>query len=171
MSRKIIAESDDTDTLSLSGPVMIELLGAVHEKGAAFRFKATGCSMTPAICSNDVITISPLKGIPPSLGEVAAFRHPQSGRLFIHRVVQKKQGTFFIRGDSLRYIDSYIPPANILGVVTAVERRGRKIFWPDRSRHPLPAKLYFRGYLAGMKIRRSLRAALKSIALLLKKQF
>jgi hypothetical protein len=141
----------------------MELLGAVHEKGAAFRFKAAGLSMTPSICNHDVITISPLEGIPPFVGEVVAFRHPRTGRLLIHRVVRKKQGTFFIRGDSLRYTDSHIPRENILGVVTAVERQGRVLFWPNRLQHPFRARLYFRGYLAYREIRFRLKAALRFI--------
>lgn len=151
------------EELSLPGTAVMELVRAVHEKGAAFRFKAAGWSMTPSICNNDVITISPLEEIPPFVGEVVAFRHPRTGGLLVHRVVKIKQGTFFIRGDSLRYTDTYISRENILGVVTAVERRGRALFWPDRFRHPFWARLYFRGYLVYRIMRFSLKAALRFI--------
>ena len=161
-SSKVWAE-DKKEELSLPGTVVMELLRAVHEKGASFRFIAAGLSMTPAICNNDVITISPLEEIPPFMGEVVAFQHPRTGGLLIHRVVRKKQGTFFIRGDSLRQTDSNIPRENILGVVTAVERRGQMLFWPDRFRHPFWARLYFRGYLAFTIMRFRLKAALRFI--------
>jgi hypothetical protein len=161
-SKKVFAENKKEE-LSIIGTAVMELLRAVHEKGAAFRFKAAGVSMTPSICNNDVITISPLEEIPPFVGEVVAFRHPRTGRLLIHRVVRKKQGTFFIRGDSLRYTDSHIPRENILGVVTAVERQGRVLFWPDRFQHPFWARLYFRGYLAFMEMRFRLKAILRFI--------
>jgi len=157
-SSKVRAE-DKKEELSLPGTAVMELLRAVHEKGASFRFKAAGLSMTPAICNNDLITVSPLEEIPPLVGEVVAFRHPRTGCLLIHRVVWKKQGTFFIRGDRLRQTDSFIPRENIFGVVTAVERQGRVLFWPNRFRHPFWARLYFRGYLAFTIIRFHLKAA------------
>jgi ribosomal protein L35AE/L33A len=154
---------EKNEELSIPGTAVMELLRAVHEKGAALRFKAAGSSMTPSICNHDVITVSPLEEISPFVGEVVAFRHPRTGRLLVHRVVRKKQGTFDIRGDSLRYTDSHIPRENILGVVTAVERRGRGLFWPDRFRHPFWARLYFRGYLAYTEMRFHLKAALRLI--------
>lgn len=146
------------EALSLPGPAVMELIAAVHEKGAVFRFKAAGFSMRPSIRNNDVITISPLKGIPPFLGEVVAFRHPKTGSLIIHRVVGKKQGVFFIKGDRLRQVDGHIPLENIIGTVIKVERVGRRIFWPDRFRRRLRAKLYFKGFLTWLRIRRVLRA-------------
>lgn len=167
-STKVFAENKKEE-LSIPGTAVMELLRAVHEKGAVFRFKAAGLSMTPSICNNDVITISPLEKIPPFVGEVVAFRHPRTGRLLIHRVVRKNQGTFFIRGDSLRYTDSYIPRENILGVVTAVERQGRSLFWPNRFLHPFWARLYFRGYLAYRELRVRLKTALRFIFKRLKK--
>ena len=168
VSLKALTENKKEE-LSLPGSAVMELLHAVHEKGAAFRFKAAGLSMTPAICNNDVITISPLEEIPPFVGEVVAFRHPRTDRLLIHRVVRKKQGTFFIRGDRLRQTDSYIPRENILGVVTAVERQGRVLFWPNRFRHPFWARLYFRGCLVYIIMRFHLKAALRFILKCLQK--
>jgi len=168
VSSKVFAENKKEE-LSIPGTAVIELLRAVHEKGAALRFKAAGSSMTPAICNNDVITISPLEEIPPFVGEVVAFHHPRTDRLLIHRVVRKKQGTFNIRGDSLRYTDSHIPRVNILGVVTAVERQGRVLFWPNRFQHPFWARLYFRGYLAYRIMMFHLKAVLRFIFKRLKK--
>ncbi len=145
------------EEVSLSGQDMMELLHAVQKKGAAFRFKATGSSMSPSICNDDMITVSPLKGILPFSGEVVAFRHPQTDRLILHRVVLKRQNAFLIKGDNLREIDSHIPIENVLGVVTKVERKGRAIFWPDRFRHRFLAKLYFKGYITYLNIRRRLK--------------
>jgi len=161
-STKVFAGNKKQE-LSINGTDVLELLRAVHEKGAAFRFKAAGLSMTPTICNHDVITISPLEEISPSVGEVVAFRHPRTDSLLVHRVVRKKQDTFFIRGDSLRYTDAHIPRENILGVVTAVERQGRVLFWPDRFRHPFWARLYFRGCLVYMEMRFRLKTALRFI--------
>jgi hypothetical protein len=162
VSSKVFSE-EKKEGLSLSNTEVMELLHAVHEKGADFQFKATGFSMKPCIRNNDVITISPLKKIPPSVGEVVAFRHPRSNRLLIHRVVWKKNDTFLIRGDNLQQTDPHIPLENILGVVTRIERQGRVLFWPDRFRHPSRARLYFRLYLGYLRIRFLLRTALRFI--------
>ena len=149
------------EEVSLSGPDMMDLLRAVQKKGAAFRFKATGSSMKSCILNNDMITVSPLKGILPFSGEVVAFRHPQTERLILHRVIRKSQNSFFIKGDNLREIDSHIPMENVLGVVTKVERKGRAIFWPDRFRHSFLTRLYFRGYITYLNIRRGLKTLLR----------
>jgi hypothetical protein len=153
----------EREEVSISGPDMMELLRTVHEKGAAFRFKATGSSMRPCIRNNDMVTVSPLKGIPPFVGEVVAFRHPHTNRLILHRVVRKREHSFFIKGDNLRVIDSHIPGENILGVVTTVERKGKAILWPDRFRHRFLAKRYFKGYIFYLNIRRGLKAILRFI--------
>jgi hypothetical protein len=147
----------------LSGPDIMELLRAVQKKGAAFRFKATGSSMRPCICNNDMITVSPLKGIPPFPGEVVAFRHPQTDRLILHRVVRKREHSFFIKGDNIQVIESLIPEENILGVVTKVERQGKAIFWPDRFHYRFLAKCYFKGYMTYINIRRGLKTILRFI--------
>ncbi len=62
--------------LKLSGPDLIELLQAVLDKGVPFRFRAKGFSMTPFIKDGDVITIFPLEGSRPRLGDIVAFTHP-----------------------------------------------------------------------------------------------
>jgi hypothetical protein len=110
-----------------------------------------------------------LKGILPFSGEVVAFRHPQTDRLILHRVVRKRENSFFIKGDNLRVIDSHIPEENILGVVTKVERKGKAIFWPDRFRHRFLAKRYFKGYISYLNIRRGLKTILRFILTIAKR--
>jgi hypothetical protein len=145
----------------ISGANLAELISAVHDKGAAFRFKAGGASMRPAILNDDILTLSPLQGIPPFTGEVVAFSHPQSNRLILHRVVKKKGNSYFLRGDSQSWVDANIPAENILGAVIKVERRGRVLSWPDRFRHPLLTRLYFGSYLVYLYLRRFLRKTIK----------
>lgn len=149
----------------IPGADMAELIAAVRERGADFRFKAPGMSMRPAIRHNDLITLSPYREIPPFTGEVVAFRHPQTKRLFLHRVIRKKETFYSIRGDSLLWVDERIPEENILGVVTKVERGGKAIFWPHRFRRPIRARLYFRSYLIYLFLRRGLKALIKKFIL------
>jgi len=143
--------------VSISREELANLLQAVHQKGAEFRFRATGKSMNPTILNNDILTLSPLRGISPFPGEVVAFRHPRTENLIIHRIIKADKNGFTIKGDCLRISDSNIPLENIIGVVTRVERKGKSIFWPNRFHHPFPARIYFRFKLIYLKIRRRIK--------------
>jgi len=126
-------EIENIDGISLSAPVIMELIEAVHEKGASFRFQAKGYSMTPAIRDGDVITVSPLKDIMPCRGDVLAFRHPERPQMLVHRVLHTMARKYFIKGDNCPEADGWIPAENILGLISKVERQGRARFWPNRS--------------------------------------
>jgi signal peptidase I len=121
------------DGISLSAPVIMELIEAVHEKGASFRFQARGYSMTPAIRDGDVITVSPLNDLMPRRGDVVAFRHPDRPQMLVHRVLHAQGKKYFIKGDNCPDADGWVPAENILGLITVVERQGEAIFWPNRS--------------------------------------
>ncbi len=145
----------------LSGQDMASLVEAVLQKGAAFRFKATGISMKPSIRHNDIVIVSPLAGNQPFVGEIVAFRQPGTNRLVIHRVFKIKKGTFFIQGDNASQVDGEIPADNILGIVTCIERKGKKIGLPDRFHYPLCARLFARLYLFLLFFRRLAKAPLR----------
>ncbi|MBN2398998.1 MAG: S26 family signal peptidase [Candidatus Aminicenantes bacterium] len=119
--------------ISLSAPVIMDLIEAVHEKGASFRFQARGFSMTPAIRDGDVITVSPLGSGRPRRGDVLAFRHPLRPQLLVHRVLQARGMKYFIRGDSCPEADGWLLLENVIGIVTRVERNKKSVFWPDRD--------------------------------------
>jgi signal peptidase I len=121
------------DGISLSAPVIMELIEAVHERGASFRFQARGFSMTPAIRDGDVITVSPLNDLMPRRGDVVAFRHPERPQMLVHRVLHAQDKKYFIKGDNGSEADGWVPAENILGLITRVERRGKARFWPNRS--------------------------------------
>lgn len=114
--------------LSLPGPAFVKLVRAVLDKGALFRFRAKGFSMSPFIEDGDVLTLTSLAGTSPRCGDVVAFRRPQTGKLIIHRVVEKRGTSYLIRGDNSPEGDGLVPKANILGYVTKVERDGKKVF-------------------------------------------
>jgi signal peptidase I len=119
--------------ISLSAPVVMDLIEAVHEKGASFRFQARGFSMTPAIRDGDIITVSPLKNLLPRRGDVLTFRHPDRPQMLVHRVLRKKGNDFLIKGDNCSAADGWIPADHILGLITRVERHSKSRFWPNRS--------------------------------------
>ena len=109
--------------LAISGAALREFLEAVLERGLPFRFKARGCSMYPAIKDRDVITVSPLAGRAPGVGDVVAFRSDEE-RLVVHRIVAAADGSYELRGDNCPMGDGRVSCDAVLGVVTRVESRG-----------------------------------------------
>jgi ribosomal protein S18 acetylase RimI-like enzyme len=82
--------------------------------------------MSPFIKDGDVITVSPLLGRFASVGEVAAYRCGED-RVVVHRVVVAAHGAYVFRGDNCEESDGRVLPAAVLGVVTSVEREGRRV--------------------------------------------
>jgi Peptidase S24-like len=113
--------------LPLSGDSLTELLRAVLAKGKPFRFRAGGSSMSPFIKDGDIVIVSPLLGRKPRTGEVVAFLHPGTGKVAVHRIVRKKTGWFFLRGDNSFSVDGALTFDRVLGSVTRVERQGRRV--------------------------------------------
>ena len=114
--------------LSLSGKALIELMQAVHAKGLPFRFSAGGHSMAPFIRDGDVICVSPLASRAPGLGDVAAFIHPETKLLCMHRVLSVHGDHFLIQGDNMPgEPDGMISREAIVGRVIRVERAGRRV--------------------------------------------
>lgn len=142
--------------ISLSAPMIMELIEAVHEKGAPFRFQAAGHSMTPAIRNGDVITVSPLKGMMPRRGDVLAFRHPERPQMLVHRVLHAEARKYFVKGDNCREADGWIPAENVLGLITKVERLGKDRFWPNRFIPAYGSEIYLLFYPLWPPVRRVL---------------
>ena len=69
--------------LRLSGQDLRALLCAILAKGASFRFKARGFSMSPFIRDGDVVTVSPHQHAKLDPGDIAAFAHSTTDRLII----------------------------------------------------------------------------------------
>jgi hypothetical protein len=81
--------------------------------------------MTPFIRSGDVVTIEPLSGHHPALGEVVALA--PGGRLVVHRLVGWDRGQALCRGDAAAGADPPASPDDLLGRVTRVERGGQRV--------------------------------------------
>ncbi|HXM42933.1 MAG TPA: S24/S26 family peptidase [Bryobacteraceae bacterium] len=88
------------------------------------RLPVTGSSMFPCMQPGDLLEIRRPSALIQT-GEVVVFdRH---SRLVVHRVVGRTGDLLITRGDRLRYPDAPVPAAAVLGCVTAIERRGRRI--------------------------------------------
>lgn len=85
----------------------------------------TGSSMMPLLHHmRDRVEIKP--GIKVRLGDIVLYDR-QNGRYALHRVVRKKRDSFTMVGDNQWYIDYNLSYNQIVGVVTAVERNGKRI--------------------------------------------
>jgi ribosomal protein S18 acetylase RimI-like enzyme len=112
--------------LCLSNLGQLELLLAMVERGVPLRTTARGFSMQPFICDKDVLTISPVKDMQLSLGDVVAFTQPNNGRLAIHRIIGQTGDGWLIRGDNCPEPDGMVTTEKIIGRVSRVERQGRE---------------------------------------------
>ncbi len=113
--------------LSLSGPALQEFLRAVLARGVPFRFRAGGTSMDPFIRDGDIVTIVPADARGPRIGDVVACCHPREGHLVIHRIVASMPGGMLIRGDANEAADGVVAVGQVLGVVSAIGRDGRRV--------------------------------------------
>ena len=112
----------------LSNRVLRELLESVFERKMPFRFKAGGYSMSPFVKDGDVLTVSPLGGAAPKLGEVVIFLHPSNRKPVVHRVVAKKGNAYLIKGDNSLAESHLLSKKDILGRLDSLERNGRRVF-------------------------------------------
>ena len=129
---KTARDVPDEAAVPLSGDSLSELMREVLAKGKPFRFRARGLSMSPFIKDGDVLTVTPLSAAPRT-GDVAAFLHPATGRLVVHRLVRKRAGRFQFKGDNADEVERDLAPEGILGLVVSVERAGREFRLPRRA--------------------------------------
>jgi phage repressor protein C with HTH and peptisase S24 domain len=104
------------------GPVE-ELASQLLKGGAPLRIKARGGSMIPFILDGDVVLVAPSGNSAILLGDVICYEI-SPGRLFLHRVIRRDGERFVTKGDALDFTD-LVSPAQVLGKVVAIERRGR----------------------------------------------
>ena len=98
------------------------------------RLRVFGTSMVPSILPGDLVLIQRAGLHEISPGEVVLFL--QKGRLFVHRVVDRKvvatagrpeESCLITRGDRLRHEDPPVSSPELLGRVVSIERDNRKI--------------------------------------------
>jgi hypothetical protein len=82
--------------------------------------------MSPFIRSGDVITLQPLGGTVPRLGDVVAWGGPITG-LRVHRVVGRASDGWRMRGDGASAPDEPMAAEEVLGRVVEIERGGRSL--------------------------------------------
>jgi hypothetical protein len=131
---------------------MAEIMRDVLSKGMSFRFSAGGFSMSPFIKNGDIISVSPLPSRLPSIGDVVAFIHPVTKLLCIHRVLSRNKYSILVQGDNMPHNpDGMIHGNAVIGRVTLVERRGRRIRFGLGPERRIIAIISRNGILAGIK--------------------
>jgi|WetSurMetagenome_2_1015567.scaffolds.fasta_scaffold162974_2 ribosomal protein S18 acetylase RimI-like enzyme len=113
--------------LRLSNPGQRELLRGLMERGVPLRTMVRGFSMQPFIRDQDVLTIAPLDGRPPDVGEIVAFTQPDTEKLMIHRVIRRTDSGWIMRGDNCPEADGIVGGESIIGRVTRIERLGVEV--------------------------------------------
>jgi len=114
------------------------LAAEVVRQHGQLRLRVTGLSMLPAVWPGDIVTVERQEPAHVQSGELVLVEH--EGRLRLHRLVARQRFRETVclvtRGDSLSTDDPPVLPAQVLGVVTSIQRRGKALS-PQRS----PAKL------------------------------
>jgi signal peptidase I len=111
-------------------PRFLETSCDLLREGYPIRFCATGQSMKPTIRDGETIIIEPVEAEKIQRGDIILYRTRRG--VIAHRVANTQwddngQPRFILRGDSAASYDQPIAASDILGRVTAVERRGRLI--------------------------------------------
>lgn len=119
----------EENCITLSNEAFLELMQAVLARGGSFRFSARGQSMTPFVRDGDTITIAPLAGRSPRLGDVVAFvcHLGNEPGLVVHRIVDRGAPRFVVQGDGDGSAQQIVFPENIIGKLVKVERNGRYV--------------------------------------------
>lgn len=120
---------DLTQSSSLSSDrVLVQLIRDLLGRGKECRFQVKGYSMSPFIKEGDVVTIAPMSDAAPGFGNVIAFIHPRTEKLIIHRVVGKIGDACLLKGENAAELDGLVERNRMIGIITRVERKSRKVF-------------------------------------------
>jgi signal peptidase I len=133
----------------LSGPeaLLPQLVESCLEAGAEAQFEAQGRSMLPLIRPGDLLRVRRSDDQSPKLGDVVAVRGMPAGGLLLHRVVRLREGVLLLRGDNTTMDNGEYAIADVLAIVSEVERKGRLVwFGAGRWRRPV-AWLVRRGWI------------------------
>lgn len=103
----------------------LDLAAEILRSNGAIRLQALGTSMLPSIWPGDILSIEswPRDEIVP--GDIVLVT--RDGRFFIHRLIEKRESRWITRGDSLTQNDPQVAETQVLGKVSAIQRRRRSI--------------------------------------------
>lgn len=91
--------------------------------GANVRLRVTSGSMRPRLQIGDIIQVQSVAQEQIKPGEILVIRRPAD--LVTHRLIRVSTAGMVVKGDRLAQSDPPVAPEEVLGRVTAVERKGR----------------------------------------------
>jgi signal peptidase I len=151
--------------LLLSNSDLVGFLKETLARDASFRFSVKGSSMYPFIRDGDVVLVSPPRRSI-AFGAPVALANPRTGQFVIHRVVGRRKDRYLIKGDNIPHPDGWMAREDILGIVSDIERSGRRATFglgPERaliailSRAGLLPAIFFLWNLIPRSIRKLLK--------------
>ena len=133
---------------------------ALRERGS-FVAPAKGVSMQPLIRpGRDLVEISRKGEARCKKHDVALFR--RDGEYVLHRVVQVRPDDYVMAGDHQLYKETGVTDEQILGVLSAVIRNGRRVAVTDRG-YRCYVRVWCGLYPVRCALRRGKAAALRAI--------
>lgn len=106
-----------------------DLLDAGLESAVEASFPVAGNSMRPLVRTGDVVRVRRPTAADPTLGDVVAIRGMPEGGLLLHRVVKVRNGRLLLRGDNSAVDNGECPVCAVMGLVTSVERDGKRVWF------------------------------------------
>lgn len=101
--------------------------------GTPVGFYPQGTSMYPTIVpGRDYVIVEPLADTIPKRGDVLLFRRADNtpvypGKLILHRVWKVKNDGIYMVGDNEKMVEGPLPIECFLGIMTELNRKGKKI--------------------------------------------
>ena len=113
--------------LKISNLNLKNLITDVFKNYKKVRFNAHGQSMSPFIKDGDIVTLKPYSAhdlIKP--GDIAAV-HRGNKKIIVHRITRIDGEKILLKGDNCIEFDGHFIKENIMGIVTNIERNGKKL--------------------------------------------
>jgi hypothetical protein len=100
----------------------MHVIRSALERGQRVRLTVNGGSMMPFIRDGDVVELEPIRSLP-RRGDVVLVQRTEE-RYVLHRVLQRADDAFFLRGDAQEYWEGPFTRGNVLGKVVLSYRNG-----------------------------------------------
>ncbi len=118
------------DDFTLTDKNFCELVKSIHinRNVTHIKVKGHGNSMAPFLKTGEILFIRPvhLKELI-RIGDIIALTDKKEEKIIIHRVINKKNHLFEIKGDNCKHSDGWFHKKKIIGVVTRKTNLSGKI--------------------------------------------
>jgi signal peptidase len=115
--------------LTAQSPMHLELAADLLERGERLSLRVRGSSMLPSLFPGDVLTFRRCAPAEIVVGDIVLFL--REGRCFVHRVAERMavdgDSRLRTRGDALSACDPPVGETEVLGRLSVIERKGRRL--------------------------------------------